>query len=121
MDLDKAIAAHSQWRLTLRQALTNSEKLDVAKIGADNCCDLGRWLHGDAKTQCGALPAYKDVVTTHAAFHREAGQVAQKINAGEKNGAISALGQGTAYDAASANVVRAIGALKFALKQQKVA
>jgi hypothetical protein len=58
------------------------EQLNLAEVQADNCCEFGRWLHGDAKEQFGQLASFKTCVELHAAFHQEAGRVAQDINAG---------------------------------------
>ena len=80
VDVDAIIDAHRQWKVKLRTAITKQETLNVATVGADNCCPLGQWLHGEAKSRYSALPAYRECVGKHAAFHREAGNVARAIN-----------------------------------------
>lgn len=50
MDLNNAIAKHSEWKTKLRSAITRKETLDASTISKDNCCDLGKWLHGEAKS-----------------------------------------------------------------------
>lgn len=112
MDLDHASQAHVEWKVKLRLAITKKEQLDARTIGADNCCALGQWLHGDAKTRYGQLAAYKDCVTKHAAFHREAGAVAQAINQQQYAKAESMLGAGTPYALATSAVGSAILGLK---------
>jgi methyl-accepting chemotaxis protein len=72
MDLSTAISAHAEWKTKLRSAAEKKESLNVATIAADNCCELGKWLHGEAKAKYGALPAYKECLTNHAGFHRAA-------------------------------------------------
>lgn len=111
MDIDQALAAHAEWKIKLRAAIANGATVDARAIGADNCCDLGRWLHGEAKALLGARPAYQDCVARHAAFHREAGRVAVEINA-RRFDAASAMLDGGAYAAASSAVGVAIGRLK---------
>ena len=112
MDLDSASKAHAEWKVKLRLAIANKEKLDAATISQDNCCALGKWLHGEAKGLFSALPAYKDCLGKHASFHREAGKVAQFINAGNYDGAAKMLDAGTPYALATAAVGSAILGLK---------
>jgi len=114
MDLDKAGHAHAEWKVKLRVAISKQEKLDAATIAKDNCCPLGQWLHGDAKSRYGSHPAYRDCVPKHAAFHREAGAVALAINAQEYARATGMLEAGTAYAAASSAVGSSILGLKKA-------
>jgi methyl-accepting chemotaxis protein len=114
MDLDKAIHAHSEWKVKLRMAMVKRERLEIATISADNCCPLGKWLHGEAKSRYGSLPAYRDCVTKHATFHREAGAVARVINDGDHGRAGKMLDGGTAYAAASSAIGSAILGLKKA-------
>ena len=112
MDLNAASQAHSEWKIKLRMAITKREQLDAVTIGKDNCCALGKWLHGEGKPQIGKYKSYVDCVTRHATFHREAGAVAQAINKGDYAKADAMLEGGTAYAAASSAVLAAIGALK---------
>lgn len=114
MDFDSAGQAHAQWKVKLRMAITKQEMLDATTIAKDNCCPLGQWLHGDAKSIYGTNPAYRDCVGKHAAFHREAGAVAQAINARDYSRATKMLDAGTPYAAASSAVGSAILGLKKA-------
>jgi hypothetical protein len=110
MDLSTAISAHAEWKTKLRSAAERKEKLDVATISADNCCALGKWLHGEAKAKYGALPAYKECLTTHAQFHSIAGQVAAKVNQAQFDETL--IGTGSPFGAASNLVGTAIIHLK---------
>ena len=114
MDLDSAVGKHAEWKVKLRGAIQRCETLDAAAVAADNCCDLGRWLHGDARRAVGAAagPALQDCIAKHAAFHREAGKVAQAINAGKMAEADAMLDAGSPYSAASTGVAGAISRLK---------
>ena len=112
MDLDSAVGKHAEWKVKLRGAIQRCETLDAAYVAADNCCELGMWLHGDAKRTMGANPALQDCVAKHAAFHGEAGKVAQAINAGKMEQADAMLNAGTPYSAASTAVAGAITRLK---------
>ena len=112
MDLDKALQAHGEWKLKLRSAIAKKEQLDAKTIGADNCCPLGKWLHGEARTQYAKLKSYGTCVAKHADFHREAGRVAATINQGKYTEAEAMLAGGTPYAAASSAVGGAILGLK---------
>jgi Chemoreceptor zinc-binding domain len=112
MDLDHAIRAHVEWRIKFRSAISKQEQMDFATIAADNRCPLGKWLHGEGKGEFGKLKAYSDSVQKHAAFHREAGKVAQAINSKKYAEAEAMLDLGSAYQAASLAVGVALNALK---------
>ena len=81
MDLNTAMQKHSEWRMKLRAAIGSKETMDVAAISKDNACEFGKWLHGEAKAAYQKLPGYSKCVSSHAAFHVEAGRVASLINA----------------------------------------
>ncbi|MCC7184433.1 MAG: CZB domain-containing protein [Rhodocyclaceae bacterium] len=112
MDLTQAIQRHAEWKLKLRSAIARKEKMDVATITRDNCCELGTWLHGAAKATLGSKASYSQCLHKHATFHVEAGKVAQAINDGQYAKAESMLDAGTPYAAASSAVGVAIMALK---------
>jgi len=112
MDLDQAIERHAQWKVKFRKAIADQETMDVATISKDNCCELGKWLYGDAKTKFGKLASHADCVNKHAAFHTEAGKVAKAINAKNYAEATKMIDSGTPYGDASNAVAVAIKKLK---------
>lgn len=114
MNLDIALAKHAEWKLKFRSAISKQEKMDATSIAKDNCCDFGKWLHGEAKTQYSALTGYKDCVSKHAEFHKEAGKVASVINSGKYSEADAMLGAGSAYTHSS----NAVGASIMRLKRE---
>lgn len=116
MDLDNAIKAHAQWRVKFRSAIAKQEQLDVATIAKDNCCELGKWLHSDAKREYGNAEAYKALVAKHAAFHTEASKVAVVINAKRFADADKMMATTSPFVTASTEVGMAIGRLKQAPK-----
>lgn len=113
MDLDQAVRKHAEWKLKFRSAISNKETMDVATISKDNCCELGKWLHGEAKPKLGHLASYSDCVGKHAVFHIEAGKVASAINAKKYVEAEAMIEGGTAYHTASGAVGTAIMRLKI--------
>lgn len=112
MDLDKAVKTHGDWRVKLRSAIQSKEKLDARSIAADNTCELGKWLHGEAKAKYAGLKSFAACVDKHAAFHRAAGKVASAINAGQYTQAEAMLAGGTEYATASSMVGGAIIGLR---------
>ncbi|MDO8272919.1 MAG: CZB domain-containing protein [Gammaproteobacteria bacterium] len=112
MNLDDAIQAHAQWKIKFRGAISAKDQMDAVKISADNCCPLGIWLHGEAKSKYSHLNTYKDVVQKHSVFHKEAGKVASAINAKKYSEATAMLDAGTPYMSASLATGVAISVLK---------
>jgi methyl-accepting chemotaxis protein len=117
MDLDSAIQKHAEWRLKFRQAITKHETMDAAAVAKDNLCELGKWLHGEAKKVHGTLRSYAACVTAHAAFHVEAGKIAAAINAKDYAAADKMLGAGTPYAEASSVIGGAVIGLKNETKK----
>jgi methyl-accepting chemotaxis protein len=114
MDLNHAIEKHAEWKLKFRSAITKSETMDAGSISKDNCCDLGKWLHSEAKVKFGSLKSHSACVSKHAAFHIEAGKVAQAINAKKFAEAGAMLNAGTPYASAS----NAVGVAVMQLKKE---
>jgi hypothetical protein len=112
MDLDQAGQMHSQWKITLRMAIAKQETLDASAIATDNQCPLGKWLHGEAQGKFGKLPSYGECVSKHAAFHQEAGKVAQAINAKNFTQAKTMMDANTPYVLAANGFIIALGTLK---------
>lgn len=112
MDLSQAMEKHGEWKTKFRVAISKKESMDAATISKDNCCELGKWLHGESRAKLGALASHAECVKKHAAFHVEAGKVAQMINAKNYDAAGRMLGLGTPYTDASSNVGVAILRLK---------
>ncbi len=112
MDFNTALAKHAEWKLKFRTAISKNDSMDAITIAKDNCCDLGKWLHGEAKIKFSKLGSYTDCLSTHASFHKEAGKVANTINAKKFKEAEAMLGAGTPYSAASNKVGSAILNLK---------
>jgi hypothetical protein len=102
MNANEVIAQHRKWKERVLVAMAKHEQMNVAEISADNCCNFGKWLYGEAKDRFSTLASYGDCVAKHAAFHQEAGKVAQKVNDGELLAASQQLiTQGTPYHHAS--------------------
>lgn len=116
MDLNEAIQKHAEWKVKFRAAINKQETMDAATIRQDNCCLLGKWLHGEGQSQHGSHATFTNVVAKHADFHRSAGKVADAINARKYAAAEIMLGGGTEYGLASSAVTAAISTLKKELR-----
>jgi methyl-accepting chemotaxis protein len=112
INLDNAIRAHADWRAKLRSAAINSEKLDADTISRDDCCEIGKWLHGAGNSKYGSKPIFVSLIAGHKNFHKEAGKVARAINQGAGARAEQMLDSGTGFARASIEVGRLIMQLK---------
>jgi methyl-accepting chemotaxis protein len=113
ISLDNAIKAHADWRLKLRTASQQHEKLDADTITRDDCCELGKWLHGSGKSKFGSNPNFVALLDAHKVFHQEAGKVARAVNQNLGTGKVEAmLGADTSFSRASNTVTRLIAQMK---------
>ena len=101
MDLNTAVQKHAEWKTKLRSAIAKQTQMDVVTLARDDCCELGQWLHGDAKARYGMLTAHIDCVHKHQAFHNEVAKVAAAVNAKRYAHAEGLLGAATPYAKAS--------------------
>ena len=111
MNLDEAVAKHMEWKVRLRSSIVKKEVVDAATIRKDDCCVLGKWLHGEGKTQYGRKKSFAELVAKHADFHRNAGSVADTINAKKYELAETMLDGRSEFGAASFAVAGAIASL----------
>jgi methyl-accepting chemotaxis protein len=114
IDLDTALQKHAEWKVKFRTAISHNDKLDVATISKDNCCDFGKWLHGNTKLHLGHLGSFSECISKHAAFHIEAGKVAQAINEKRHQEAHAMI---SAADSAFVSASSAVGIAIMRLKK----
>ncbi|MEQ1685259.1 MAG: methyl-accepting chemotaxis protein [Burkholderiaceae bacterium] len=103
-DFDKAIEAHRQWKVKLRKAIADHDKLDAETICRDDQCPLGKWIHGAGGTRWAGRPLFVELLGKHADFHTAAGSVARTINAGQYSDAERLIGSGSAFSQCSTDV-----------------
>lgn len=115
LDVDKAIAAHENWKSRLQDYLDgrSTEDLKPEVICLDDRCDLGKWLHGPGKTRLGAYPAFSVLVARHQYFHQQASSVVAFAQAGDRAKADQTLG--SSYRYASNQVILLLKELKRGL------
>jgi hypothetical protein len=85
-------------------------------VRKDDCCPLGQWLHGKGRTQWGHLPGLTRLLDEHAAFHREAGRVAEVANRGDEAGVQRLLGTGSAFSRATQGTVMALKGFELEMR-----
>jgi methyl-accepting chemotaxis protein len=117
VDLNIAIQKHAQWKFKFLNALHRKELMDTAAISKDNNCELGKWLHGEAKALFGKEGSYVKCVADHVAFHVEAGKVAVLVNANKADEAERLMARGSVYDQVSRRVAISIIELKNATRR----
>ena len=116
MKLEDAIAAHSAWKLRLRQFVDGrGDKLESKTVARDDACALGQWLHGDGQCHA-ARPEFAKLLKEHAQFHKTAGDVVRAIEMGNKSRAESLLASRGPFDLSSQATVDAILGLKRAAR-----
>lgn len=116
INLDNAIQAHANWRAKLRTAVAQKETLDADTVSRDDCCELGKWLHGAGSSQYGGKPSFVQLLESHRQFHQEAGKVARLINQGAYSEAEKQLESNTGFSNASQKVGAAVIQLAKELK-----
>ena len=112
MDFDHAIAAHTEWGRKLAEYLANPDRsLQPEEVSSDKRCEFGTWLAGEGR-KFAKMSEYGTVVSDHARFHRVAGEIVRRANAGQKVAEEMFLGAKSEFASASSAVVRSIMALK---------
>jgi hypothetical protein len=112
MNLDNAILAHYEWKNKLKAAISAKAQLDSATISRDDCCEFGKWLHGDGGKLYASTPEFTALQQKHKSFHAEAGKVAAAINSHQYDAAAKMIEGSTPFGAASLAVGMAVNALK---------
>mgnify|MGYP002148805600 CR=1 FL=1 len=55
MDLNTAVQKHAEWKTKLRSAIAKQQQMDIVTLSRDDCCELGQWLHGEARARFGTI------------------------------------------------------------------
>jgi methyl-accepting chemotaxis protein len=105
MDFDSAINAHVQWKMKLSNYLSKPDQsLNPVRVSSDQNCELGKWLYGEGKKHSN-LAGFSTLLDAHAKFHRVAGDVIRRANAGENVAKEIALGASSEFAKVSNAVV----------------
>jgi methyl-accepting chemotaxis protein len=120
-NVGEAVSAHLAWRRKLRAAIADKGTVDAAKLSRDDCCPLGKWLHGPEQSKYARMNSHASCKQFHAQFHFEAGRVATAINEQKFTEAAHMLDPGTAFGEASDACVAAVRTLHADLNRQQAA
>ncbi|MBS1189572.1 MAG: hypothetical protein H6R10_1364 [Rhodocyclaceae bacterium] len=100
-----AIDAHIRWKDRLENYVHGvaDMPLVIEVVAADDCCLLGKWIHGNCKTRFSHLEVFQHLLHAHAEFHRHAARILASMQRGEQSEAMEQLQMGD-YPKASAEV-----------------
>lgn len=110
--VDVYIDAHRQWKVKLNDAIEARSTIDANTLRRDDCCALGKWIHGNGEQSYGQSPRFSELKERHRVFHVVAGDVADQINAGQYTQAKDAIASNTRYNEATRAVVRVLSFIK---------
>ena len=93
LDMKAALEAHAAWKTRLEAQIRGDagETLSMATVAADTNCTLGKWIHGEAKSQFTDFPEYAQLRRIHADFHICAGSILCDAHDGNVEAATNAL------------------------------
>lgn len=121
-EIDSAVSAHGQWKHKLRKAIDTGEcESTPARVKQDNNCSFGKWLHHRIGEEYKATPHYHEIVTLHAAFHREAGSILEIALNGDKQAAFERLKIGSDFAIISASLTSKMREWQQWLEKQHLA
>lgn len=113
VELNKAIMAHSNWIVRLRDAVEHSKSdLTVAQAGDPHACAFGKWLDSLSPADK-MLEEYKTIIPLHNKFHSIAANLLQMALTGQKEKVLAELTNMTGeYMYTSAQLVNALNEWK---------
>ena len=114
MDYDSAILAHSRWKNKLKDHIEGKLQVDPVILGKDDQCELGKWLHAEAKDYAG-VREFKELLVRHARFHDVAAGVVRQAHSCSPEKALELLQPRSEYGSASSDCVNALAALRKAV------
>jgi hypothetical protein len=115
MNVDDAVKAHSLWKMKLAQYISKPDRsLNASVVGSANECELGKWINSEGKNYSN-LPEFAAMASSHTHFHKAAGDIIRKADAGVKVAEEIALGGNSDFAAASTAIVQSLMKLRSIL------
>lgn len=111
MKVEDAILAHARWKTRLVSYLNQPDgSINVSELGADDRCELGKWIHGEAPRH---IPSQDltSLKAAHAKFHRAAADVVRKVDGGTGANSDSLIGLHSEFGTASLSVIQILKSL----------
>ena len=116
MDFNAALKTHGEMKVKLTQYIkTPNGSLDPNVVCLSNRGPLGQWLHNDGKSFA-FLAEFNHLLLATKNFHRAAGDIVKLANRGTRLSAEELVGPGTAFDTASADVLKQLNGLRKAME-----
>jgi len=113
VNFDDAIKVHEEWKNKLVEYISKPDRgLDAATVGAEDQCELGKWLRGEGLAHSG-VAEFSQLKRDHKRFHKAAGAIVKKANAGNRVSEKAPMGPRSEYAAASVAVHNGLTAMKF--------
>lgn len=101
--IDKAIWAHSRWKIHLKQAIeTGKSDFTVENTSNPHACIFGQWL--DSK-EGKHLQDYDTIVELHNSFHTEASHILDLALKGHASEATAKMQMGSRFNQLTAKLV----------------
>ncbi len=112
MDFNQAIVAHSSWKRKLRSYLEKPDgNLKPEDAGAESKCELGKWIVAEGRAYA-SVPEFALLRAAHTRFHKAAGDLIRRADAGEKVDGEMALGIRSEISDATNAVISLITAIR---------
>lgn len=114
--VEKAIGAHAQWKVRLRQAVdSGTSDISVPDASSDRKCAFGQWLYGGTLVKAfDRSPTAQRIRQLHADFHKEAGRILGLAVAGRRREAEAALAITEPFNGISSQLVAQLKAVEMA-------
>jgi hypothetical protein len=101
--IDKAIWAHSRWKVHLKQAIqTGQSDFSIGNVRNPHICAFGKWLDSAAGKR---LPDYSHIIELHENFHKEASHILELALTGQTNEAAEKMQLGSHFNQLTAKLI----------------
>jgi hypothetical protein len=105
--ITNALGAHGLWVARFRRVIAGQEKVEAAIVGRDDQCEFGKWMQADGQKHLDAA-SFKELRQLHQEFHRVAGALVQRVDAGDLASAKRSMELGGDFNKASAVLAQAL-------------
>ncbi|MBN8442422.1 MAG: CZB domain-containing protein [Thauera sp.] len=84
---------HLIFKLDIYQAVSGNSRKSPSELSTHTSCRLGHWYHeGEGRQHFAHLAAYRELNAPHADVHAKGRDALEKVQAGDIDGAIAAIG-----------------------------
>lgn len=115
-EIAKAIESHAHWKSKLRMAIElGVSEFTPDQVREDKNCMFGEWLHHYIEDAYRDTPEYREIVSLHANFHKEAGEILELALNGNAKEADRRMKIGGRFSAYSETLIRKMRAWQESL------